>query len=139
LGLRGDRRAHSPGVWVGGYKIAAIGIGVSRWFSSHGFALNVSDANGPDGLLRAYDRIVPCGLSDVKIGALSQFAGANGNATGTAAAIDAEALRRGLCRHFASVFNVDCRYRAIERPIAGWTEQADWWPAATAGTSQRSN
>ncbi len=45
------------GVWVGDEKIAAIGIKVSRWVSSHGFSLNVR----PN--LERYALIVPCGIS----------------------------------------------------------------------------
>jgi len=46
------------GVWVGRDKIAAIGLGVRRWVTMHGFALNVG------GDLTAFDAIVPCGLTD---------------------------------------------------------------------------
>ncbi len=66
-GLKGDRIPGMTGVWVGGYKLAAIGIKVSRWITMHGFALNVC----PD--MSGFERIVPCGLEGKSVGAIAQF------------------------------------------------------------------
>jgi len=55
-GIEAERRRGFPGVWVGGAKIAAIGIAVKRKVAMHGFALNVE----PD--LSHFDLINPCGL-----------------------------------------------------------------------------
>lgn len=56
-GLAGERDPEYTGVWVGGEKIAAIGIRVAGWVTMHGFALNV----GTD--LARFHRIIPCGIS----------------------------------------------------------------------------
>ncbi|MCC7339863.1 MAG: lipoyl(octanoyl) transferase LipB [Bryobacterales bacterium] len=56
-GINAVREPGMTGVWVNGAKVAAIGIHISRWVSSHGFALN----HTPD--LSYFRYIVPCGLS----------------------------------------------------------------------------
>jgi lipoyl(octanoyl) transferase len=56
FGLDAGRVAGMTGVWVDGGKIAAIGVHISRWVTSHGFALNVSTD------LSYFQYIVPCGL-----------------------------------------------------------------------------
>jgi lipoyl(octanoyl) transferase len=57
LGIAGERIHKLTGVWVDGRKIAAIGVHISRWVTSHGFALNVSTD------LSYFQYIVPCGLT----------------------------------------------------------------------------
>jgi len=68
-GVVGERREGMTGVWVGGRKIASIGVGVRKWISMHGFALNVS------GDLAAFSAITPCGLSGVEMTSVSRECG----------------------------------------------------------------
>ncbi len=57
FGVQAERVPGRTGVWVAGRKIAAIGVHVSRWVTSHGFALNISTD------LSYFRYIVPCGLT----------------------------------------------------------------------------
>ena len=58
FGIVSTRIPGLTGIWVGDQKLAAIGVRISRWVTSHGFALNVSTDLSPFGL------IVPCGIAD---------------------------------------------------------------------------
>lgn len=65
FGIRGDKVAGKTGVWVQDRKIASIGVGVRKWVTMHGFALNVaSDLSG-------FQSIVPCGLPGVRMTSIS--------------------------------------------------------------------
>lgn len=71
FGVKGERRAGRIGVWVQkeghDHKIAALGVRVQKWVTSHGIALNVN----PN--LRAYQDIVPCGLRHFGITSLADL------------------------------------------------------------------
>lgn len=61
LGLDADRNPGYTGVWTSGRKIASIGIHVRQWVTTHGFAINVSNA------LDDFNLIVPCGIVGVEM------------------------------------------------------------------------
>lgn len=61
LGVAGTRRPGYTGVWVGGRKIASLGVHVKQWVTWHGFALNVTTD------LDEFARIVPCGIPGVEM------------------------------------------------------------------------
>lgn len=58
FGIVGGRDPGYPGVWVGRAKVAALGVRISRWVTTHGFALNVTTD------LAYYQLITPCGIRD---------------------------------------------------------------------------
>jgi len=66
LGVAAQRREGLTGVWVGERKLASIGVGVRRWISMHGFALNVC------GAMEGFARITPCGLDGVEMTSLER-------------------------------------------------------------------
>jgi lipoate-protein ligase B len=61
FGVDAGRREAMTGVWVGARKIASIGVGIRRWTTWHGFALNVSTE------LSYFDSIVPCGIEGCRM------------------------------------------------------------------------
>lgn len=71
FGIRGERRPDRVGIWVQkkgkDYKVAALGVRVQKWVTSHGIALNVA----PD--LAAYKNIIPCGISEHGVTSLADL------------------------------------------------------------------
>ncbi|HXG62805.1 MAG TPA: lipoyl(octanoyl) transferase LipB [Planctomycetota bacterium] len=68
-GIAAGRREGMTGAWVGDRKIAAIGVRVERWVTSHGFALNVSTD------LSYFEQIIPCGLVGGGVTSIAREAG----------------------------------------------------------------
>ena len=88
-GIHGERLAGLTGVWVGNEKIAAIGVRIARWITSHGFALNVN----PD--LRYFQMIVPCGITDKGVTSMQKILGKD---------VDLGEVAEVATGHFAEVF-----------------------------------
>jgi len=93
FGLAAHRSDANHGVWVDIFgteaKLAALGVHLSRWVASHGFAYNVATD------LRYFDLIVPCGVAGKRATSLER-------ALGRSVSIDD--VRERLVAHFASVF-----------------------------------
>ncbi len=87
-GIVAGRKARYTGVWAGNRKMAAIGVSVRNWITSHGFALNVNND------LALFQQIVPCGIEDFGVTSL-QTAGVTANVSAVADQLLAE---------FATVF-----------------------------------
>jgi lipoyl(octanoyl) transferase len=86
------------GVWVGGAKIGAIGVHISRWITSHGFALNV------DTDLSYFGYIVPCGLAK-PVTSMAQLG----------AGVKVPEVNARLIRRFGQVFDREILQPALER------------------------
>ena len=77
------------GIWVGNHKLAAIGVRISRWITSHGFALNVGTN------LSHFDLIVPCGIQGRGVTSMEQLLGRP---------VPMEEVERAVESAFAGVF-----------------------------------
>src|SRR5262245_13678201 len=91
-GIQAGRFERLTGVWVGQEKIAAIGVRVSRWVTSHGFALNVTTN------LDHFRTIVPCGIRSYGVTRMACLLNAPPSL---------EDMGRRVTVHFARVFDRD--------------------------------
>src|SRR3954465_4947506 len=89
FGVTAARVPGLTGVWVGDEKLAAIGVRIARWITSHGFAFNV-ETN-----LDYFELIVPCGISDRGVTSLSRLLGRP---------VELADVEQRIVNHFNNVF-----------------------------------
>ena len=89
FGITAARLPGLTGVWVGDAKLAAIGVRIARWVTSHGFALNVGTN------LEHFGLIIPCGITDKTVTSVEKLIGRPAPMTDVETAV---------CRAFADVF-----------------------------------
>jgi lipoyl(octanoyl) transferase len=68
-GIKAERVAGRTGIWTPSGKLGAIGVHISRWITTHGFAFNVSTA------LSDFGAIIPCGIADAGVTSLEMLLG----------------------------------------------------------------
>jgi lipoyl(octanoyl) transferase len=95
------------GVWAGDEKIASIGVHLSRWITTHGFALNVATD------LSYFAGIIPCGLQQVRMTSIERL-------TGRAPALPE--IAAAAARHFGEVF--DRELVAAPSPVTAMEKRA---------------
>jgi lipoyl(octanoyl) transferase len=89
-GIQAGRIDKLTGVWVGDEKLAAIGVRIARWITSHGFAVNVTTD------LDYFKLIVPCGIADRGVTSVSRVLGRR---------VDTSEVAARIIEHFAKVFD----------------------------------
>ena len=90
FGIEAGRVKGYSGAWVGDRKLAAIGVRISRWVTSHGFALNVTTD------LSGFDLIVPCGITDRGVTSLAALLSRE---------VPMADVERSVVTHFGVVFD----------------------------------
>jgi len=89
-GVVADRVPGLTGVWVGDEKLAAIGVRIARWITSHGFAFNLATS------LEYFDLIVPCGIADRGVTSLERLLGRS---------VDRREVEDRIATRFCEVFD----------------------------------
>ena len=90
-GIEAGRVDGLTGVWVGDEKLAAIGVRIARWITSHGFALNVTTD------LDHFRLIVPCGIADRGVTSMARVLGRP---------VDTVEVENSIIEHFSNIFSL---------------------------------
>ena len=113
FGITAERVAGKTGIWVRAgnteEKLAAIGVRISRWVTSHGFAYNVSTD------LRNFDLIVPCGIADRKATSLEKLLGRS---------VEQKEVAPRIAKHLGEVLGVEMK-EATKRELMEKLEHAE--------------
>lgn len=99
FGIESGRIQGLTGVWVGNEKVAAIGVRISRWVTSHGFALNVHTN------LDHFNTIIPCGIQNKGVTSMAKLLGSSPSL---------EKVGERFAPHFAEIFDRDLRWKETE-------------------------
>ena len=95
FGIAAQREAGKTGIWVGegaaAEKLGAIGVHISRWVTSHGFAYNLATD------LRYFDLIVPCGIAERKTTSFEKLLGR---------CVSLNEVKPRLATHFGEIFSL---------------------------------
>jgi lipoyl(octanoyl) transferase len=103
FGIAAQREEGKTGIWVQSgraeEKLAAIGVHLSRWITSHGFAYNVSTD------LRYFDLVVPCGIADRRVTSLEKLLGRR---------VQRSEVVPRLTRHLGEIFGLEMKKTSRE-------------------------
>src|SRR5207247_4081035 len=94
-GIEAERVEGRRGIWVGNKKIAAIGVRIARWVTSHGFALNVNTN------LNHFRLITPCGLQGRGVTSIAHEVGRESPVAGVRSIGVATVAEVGACKDVA--------------------------------------
>ena len=113
FGITAERVGGKTGIWVRAgsteEKLAAIGVHISRWVTSHGFAYNVSTD------LRNFDLIVPCGIADRKATSLEKLLGRS---------VEQKEVAPRIAKHLGEVLGAEMK-EATKRELMEKLEHAE--------------
>jgi lipoyl(octanoyl) transferase len=120
FGITAKRVAGKTGIWVESgnseEKLGAIGVHISRWVTSHGFAYNVATD------LRFFDLIVPCGIADRKATSLEKL---------LQRTVEEREVAPRIAKHLGELFGLEMK-EASKRELLQKLEQAEHSVAVSA-------